>query len=45
MTWMKPQVAIEGWTLTGGFDRSTNCAGIEIYGGQGNIGKGSVLSN
>jgi len=44
MSWMKTEVSREGWSLEGGNDKSSTCAGIKIYGGQGNIGKGTVLS-
>lgn len=39
LSWIKPEVAIEGWTLENGNPRSNNCAGINIFGGYGNIGR------
>ncbi len=44
LSWAKTDVALEGWTLKNGNARSSECSGINIFGGFGNVGKASTLS-
>jgi hypothetical protein len=41
---VRPDVAVEGWSLKDGNARSSSCSGVNIFGGFGNIGAQSVLS-
>lgn len=44
MSWARKKISLEGWTLDGGRPESNTCAGVTIFGGQNNIGKGSNLN-
>lgn len=43
-SWNNKEVALENWKLEGnGKAEQSNCAGVNIFGGQGKIGSGSNL--